>query len=99
MNFDKVSLYLEVSICSDPQTITGAAEIVGHWGDEAELTFETRNFKSLKAEKEWKKLKETNSLYTKYTDVAKMKSLCTFSSDLVLKVTYLRFQREFWSVA
>lgn len=42
---------LQVSICSDAQTVAGATEMIGHGGDEANLTFEGRNFKYLGGDK------------------------------------------------
>lgn len=47
---DKSNINLEVSISSDPQTVTRAAEMVGHGGDEAQLTFEPWNLKGLNRE-------------------------------------------------
>lgn len=39
--------HLQVAVRRDPQPVAGAAEVLGHGGDEAHLTFEPWHFEHL----------------------------------------------------
>lgn len=43
--------HLQVAVCRDAQAVAGAAEVLGHGGDEAHLTFKPGHFEHLQQQR------------------------------------------------